>query len=107
MQHHRPVALVQHDNARGVFCVFQQLPVLVRQGFGGVEHHDHHVRARDGLPRPIHADALDHIRALFPQTRRVGKVHSQTVDQHIGPDDVPGGAGNVGDDGAFLPGKGV
>ena len=100
------VPFVEDAHRQPPVQLFQQPPVPGVQGPGGIEHRQHQVAPVQQLQGAGHPQPLYPVVGLA-QPRRVGEVQQHLPHPHRLPHHVPGGAGDVGDDALFLPGKEV
>ena len=84
----------------------QQPLILLRQGLGAVQEQDRHVRPIQSGAGTVDADLLHQIPAL-PDARRVHQPHGHAEEAGFLVQSVPGGAGQVRDDGPIRPQQGV
>jgi hypothetical protein len=86
---------------------FEGEPVVGRGGaflpqHAGLGDHQHQIRRRRRLPGPAHALRLDGV-VGFPQPRRVDQLAGDPGNVQGLPEQIPGGARSVRDDGPVLP----
>ena len=68
----------------------------------GIHHQQHTIGFADRLERTFHAD-LFHLVVGIAQTCGVDHVQRHTVDVDMFTQDIPGSAGDLGDDGRLAP----
>ena len=100
------ISFVAYRDPAEAFAGLQNLPVLLVQRPGAVEHANDQLALLGALLCFVNADPLRHILRL-PQPRRIRKAqHRIAAADHFG-DHVPGGARLTGDDGPVIAGQGV
>jgi len=84
----------------------QHHPVVVIQRGAAVQHHQSQLCPLQSVQAPAHAHLFHHIASLS-QTGRVDQPQQYAAQHGLFLHRVPGGAGDVGDDGAVIAQNGV